>query len=168
MFGGSHESDFHNLYLLCSVTTSSQYYVNCVTLDYVLFPFCIILLMLTSHSPHAFSSTLLLFISKSLLHYYFTSLSLPTITHKLESSHIPLILSSHSSFVFLCISPNCSSSLSNTSHGIIMKRLSSKSLTNHTLFCPHALDNVMYALNGVRCPLNGVPMSTHKCSIVWP
>src|SRR5258708_5210732 len=79
---------------------------------------------------------------------------------------IPLIPFSHSSFVFLCISPNHSSSLSNTSHGVVMKRLSLKSLTNHTLFCPCALDNVMYMLNGVRCPLNGIPMSTHKCSII--
>src|SRR5258707_10191621 len=57
-------------YLLCSVTTSGQYYVNRVTLAYVVFPFCVILLMLTFHSLRAFSSMLLLclpFITKTLL-----------------------------------------------------------------------------------------------------
>ena len=109
------------------------------------------------HSPCAFSSMLLCL--PFIILFYIASLSL--LSH---SSHcfFPFL------FCFLCISDNCSSSLSNTSHDVVMKRLSLKSLTNCILFCPHVLDNVMYMLNGVRCPLNGIPMSAHKHLIIWP
>src|SRR5258708_2219597 len=115
--------------------------------------------LLSFPSPHAFSSGHIIHSS------FFYNYSLYCFIYFYHI--IPLIIFSHASFVFLCFSNNNhSSSLCNTSHGVVVKRLSSKSLTNCMLFHPHALDNVTYMLNGVRCPLNGVPMPTHKCSII--
>ena len=87
----SADGPFHSgpvYYLLCSVTTSSQYYINHVTLAYILILFCLILLMLT------FPFSMCLFLHAPIVSAFYNTLlycfSIPIIP--LLSSFLPIPL----------------------------------------------------------------------------